>query len=138
MFALSHRQHRILFALTVCLNATPACAGFINFIVGDDLTFMAAPELGMTQRPTEEPPRQDGGAPLQLLDAAITALPWDATSSSMGSSGSGSSSVVPAFALVDTHSCSTGQIETYLIARPGVELPVPFLSGVFRPPRCFL
>jgi hypothetical protein len=136
MFALSHRPRCILFALTVCLNAIPAGAGFIDCLGGERLTFSAVPERGMTPRTAEEPSSQDRRDLLQLLKDANAALPWDASSSNMDPGASGSSSVVSAFALIDTDLCSTGQIVTYLIAQPGVELPIPFLSGVFRPPRC--
>jgi hypothetical protein len=134
MVALSRRSYCNLIALTLCLYAAPACAGFITITVESDHILVVARDPVMTQKVTDDTPYEAPGDCPQLLDAAIT-VPIDGTSSGMGGSASDRSPSVPAHAIAEHDSRPTGQIATYLIAFFEGELPVPFLSGVFRPPR---
>lgn len=59
-------------------------------------------------------------------------------SSNMSSNGSVTSGGGPAPAvafLADAPIASNGRLTAYLLAEPALLLPVPFLDGVFRPPR---
>lgn len=58
-------------------------------------------------------------------------------SSSMSSNGSvTSASSAPVVAqIVDAPVASNGQLTAYLLAEPALQLPVPYLDGVFRPPK---
>ena len=112
-------------ALAMSLHVQPADGGLMCAVSNADL--IAASSL-----PDEAPqrPRRDWPRPPKK---GIVTVPGGG-SSSMGASAPGNSPVVPAFALPDVDDgSSSGQLAA---GEPGVALAVPFLSGIFRPPRC--
>lgn len=137
MTALNWKFNVLVLVLAVCWNAEPVCAGFISVLADDELAPLSASvgDTGATTA-TRHASRREREEPVVEFVNEANALPWDGASSSMGGATSGRSPLAPAFAITDAHSGTPGQIVAYLIAQPGVELPVPFLSGVFRPPRC--
>lgn len=81
-------------------------------------------------RPADSP-----DSPLQLLNLDWTAAVLHGTTGGAGS-GPAPSVSVDFVALATPITASTGrQIGDYRLRESGCRLPVPFLSGIFRPPR---
>ena len=132
---LSDKRIGLAIGIVAFLYAQPTDAGFIAAVPGDGLLSVGSLEASHSSGGTDKaPPREADDSP-PFLALTILPQPWDAPSTGMGSGASNGGPIATAFAVADTHECSSGQIVTYLVAQPGVRVPVPFLSGVFRPPR---
>lgn len=119
--------------LTVC--AQSASAGLIPVWLEED-RISAGPVVSTCGSfTTDESPHRDPGRSPPLPDLAVVALPWEAPSTGTSAGVSSTAQVVAAFAFVDTAICASEGIVAYLAEHPDLKVPVPFLDGIFRPPR---
>lgn len=129
-----HRLIAFAFGLALSLYAAEAAeAAFLPVNLDAGAARIDVFESAGEAVPLTDLPQEDSSLSKLLLEFGLLAVPLD-SSGGMGSTGSGPSSVPP-FVLADTHECSSGQVVAYLVDQPQLRVPIPFLDGVFRPPR---
>lgn len=135
MTTLSNRLIEFAFGLGVVLLAHSADGGFIPAsFEGDGTGFALVSQVRAPAAGEQATNPDDRHSPL-LTDLVVAALPWETPSTGAGSSASSSITVVSGFAVTECPVCTSERIMTYLAEQPDLKVLVPFLDGVFRPPR---
>lgn len=135
MNVLSHRSNGLAITVVLCLYVQQAEGAFLNVRVDMHAAEIAADDpFGATSAPVETPPEPDCSPARLLMELGLSPVPMDG-SGGMGSSRTGNAPGPATPVSGEAHDCSAGQIVTYLAAESDLLLPIPFLEGVFRPPR---
>jgi hypothetical protein len=119
--------------LLVSGGALESDAGLVHFRL-DDAPLVTSECSTMASSPAQPlpavPPTLDRNVP-----GVVGLHTPGSTMTGQGSSITSSGSSAPAAMVPATADSSPGSLLAYRLAKPGLALPVPFLDGVFRPPR---
>ena len=101
----------------------------------DDPASVQSTQRAMASVPSEPQPSQPKQPTVERVVSEQFGLHSSGSMTGNSSSVSGGGSSVPAAMLPTDADVTTRDLLAYQLAEPGLSLPVPFLDGVFRPPR---
>ena len=135
MIGLSDLAYGIVCGLAVTLYALPTEAGFISGLSDGELASVAPVAQTRTASPTDGSPKRDAWRPPPLLDPGLAALPGEPPATGDKKIPTSRITAVSACDVSEFQVCPSQRLVTDLAHRPDMQVPVPFLSGLFRPPR---